>query len=444
MPIIHVILFFLFSIFIALHSLLYIHSPFSDSRSLLPPFFYPLFQPTMAWHRLARLSRRYISSLPEHKEVIMPKVSPTMTAGRLICWKKEEGESFEEGDEIADVESDKATMPISAREDGFMARILVQADTPDIPLGQVLAITVEEEADVAAFKDYQVPGPTAATPEKAPVPLSPSSTPPQPPSQEYTGPIGPAVMRLYKQFPNLNLAAIPPTGPKGRLLKGDVLLAIENGAALSPSTTSTHTTKQMHTPVPPPATPLYEENVVNNFTDVPLSSMRKAIAKRLVQSKTTVPHRYSSATYELDALLSLRKRLNARDPLLKISVNDFVIRAVGISLRRVPEMNAHWNEANKDVVLNDTVDVSMAVAVSGGLITPIVKGVDRLGLADVARTTKELVERARAGILEPEEYEGGSFSISNLGMYGITMFSAIINPPQSGILAVGGGGKFLY
>lgn len=380
----------------------------------------------------------------------MPKVSPTMTAGRLVVWKKQEGEAFEEGEDIADVESDKATMPISAREDGFMAKILVDEDTPDIPLGRILAITVEEHEFINAFKDYAPPSEPQPDAPPAPAPPAPGAAPasaqqaspaPAAPKLEYNGPKGPAILRLLNEFPNLNLHAITPTGPQGRMLKGDVLAAIEAGTAFGSAPAAATPAKTTPAAVPQTEALAMDMPGMPAYTDVPVSSMRRSIAKRLVQSKTGVPHRYASFSYRLDDLLALRKRLNGVDPSPKISVNDFMIRAIGIALRRVPEMNVSWDDVNKQAVLTEAVDVSMAVAIEGGLITPIVTRADSRGLADIAATTKDLVARAKEGTLGPEEFEGGSFSVSNLGMFGISKFSAIINPPQSGILAVGSGCK---
>ncbi|KAI0567195.1 2-oxoacid dehydrogenase acyltransferase [Gracilaria domingensis] len=368
-----------------------------------------------------------------------------MTAGRLVAWKKREGDAFLEGDDIADVESDKATMPISAREDGFMARIFVPDDTPDIPLGQLLAITVEEPEHVAAFADYQPPSTDPDPPSPTQQPAATPAAQPSPSSQ-YRGPLGPAIMRLLNQYPNLDLNAITPTGPKGRMLKGDVLAAIEDGSAFTsdpkpPATQETHTSTESTSSATPAITTAEKPPDADNYHDIPVTSMRRAIAKRLVQSKTTIPHRYASAKYQLDSLLDLRKRLNAMEPSPKISVNDFVIKAVAIALRRVPDMNAYWDEQHKSAMLRDQVDISMAVAIEGGLITPIVTEADRRGLADIARVTKDLAVRAKEGTLDPAEYEGGSFSTSNLGMFGISSFCAIINPPQSGNLAISSGVK---
>lgn len=407
--------------------------------------------------RATAVTRRWLAALPDYREVIMPKVSPTMTAGRLVAWKKGEGEAFAEGEDIADVESDKATMPISAREDGYLARIFVGDDSPDIPLGQLLAITVEEEEDIAAFADYSPPAAPAASAAVAAPPAAASGAaageaamatpPPTAPAapaaatskKEYTGPaVGPAITRLMNEFPLIDLGGITPTGPKGRILKGDVLAAVADGTAFgrAPAAPAAATAVPSSSPAPSSA-PTAAAPASGSYTDVPVSSMRRAIARRLVESKTTVPHRYATATYELDGLLALRKRLNSSDGSPGVSVNDFVIRAVALALQRVPEMNATWDAGSGCAVRNSSIDVSMAVAVSGGLITPIVFGADARGLASIAGETQRLVQRARDGALDPSEYEGGSFSVSNLGMFGIGRFSAIINPPQSGILAVG-------
>ena len=371
----------------------------------------------------------------------MPKVSPTMTAGRLVDWKKGEGEAFEEGEDIADVESDKAVMPISAREDGYMARILVPPDTADIPLGQLLAITVEEEEHIAAFKDYTPSSPDGSLASAPNAKDDPSESKTESSeSKEYTGPLGPAVMRLLKMHPNIDVNAIKGSGPKGRILKGDVLAWIEDGSGLSGDANVASgrvtSTEERRTDEG------IGEQTRKRYTDIAVTGMRRSIAKRLVASKVGVPHQYTSGRFRLDEILALRKRVNDRAGGGKISVNDFVIAAVGVALRRVPEMNVRWDERSGMTVMNDRIDVSMAVAVPGGLMTPIVKDVDRRGLREIAQVTKDLGTRAREGRLEAEEFEGGCFCVSNLGMYGMSSFSAIINPPQSGILAVGSGSKF--
>jgi pyruvate dehydrogenase E2 component (dihydrolipoamide acetyltransferase) len=380
-----------------------------------------------------------VLDLPEHREMTMPKVSPTMTHGRLVEWKVAEGDAIAEGDVIAEVETDKATMPIEAKDDGFMARILVPADSADIPLGQLLAITVEEKELLSAFRDY-TPAAAGVAAAAAPVLAAPATSKvvtaapkaavaatPSASKGKVSSQISPAVARLLNEFPAIDLLRVAATGPKGIVLKGDVLAAIQDGTAFGRAAGLVQSGD---------ASP--SSGLANmGYTDVPLTSMRRAIARRLTESKATVPHRYATATYELDALLALRKRVNAAEPSPAVSVNDFIIRAAALALQRVPEMNAAWDAASESIVFNDYVDVAFAVAIEGGLITPIVKRADALGLTGIAAETKRLAALARAGKLQPDEFEGGSFSTSNLGMFGVSSFSAIINPPQSGILAIG-------
>lgn len=379
----------------------------------------------------------------------MPKVSPTMTMGRLVAWKKSEGEFFEEGEDIADVESDKATMPISAREDGYIARILVQEDTPDLPLGTVLAVTVEEEEFIGSFRNYQPTVTASADDEEKEHKETKADTGKEQtivednktnPMGTYTGPVGPAVMRLMNEYPNIDLGRIKPSGKKGRILKGDVLEAIADGTAFADGSKDTQETTTKQEIGTKQVEQVDGESERAMYTDVNVTSMRRAIARRLVASKTQIPHRYASTKYELDALLKLRKQMKEEHG-ISVSVNDFMLKAIGVAMQRVPEMNVTWDESNGVIRNEGGVDVSIAVAIEGGLITPIVKGVDVKGLKEIGETSRELVKKAREGLLEPEEYEGGGFSLSNLGMFGIRKFSAIINPPQCGILAVGEGVK---
>lgn len=372
-----------------------------------------------------------------------------MTHGRLVEWKVQEGEAFSEGDTLAEVETDKATMPIEAKDDGVIAKIYVQPDTADIPLGQLLAILVEEKGDVAAFANYV---PEATSNESPSVPIveagsespasSPSTTKPAPAqtqtsekpakvSRPYDGPISPAVARLLNEFPQIDLSRVAATGREGRILKGDVLEAIADGSAFgrdnaTPSVQSTPSVE---------AAPASDAG----YTDVPVTSMRRAIARRLTDSKQKIPHQYATIQFEMDTLLALRKRINSAEPSPKVSVNDFMIGAVAHALRKVPAMNMRWDDTAGDAVPNDDIDVAFAVALDDGLITPIVKKADTLGLATIASETKRMVKLAREGNLPPDEFEGGSFSTSNLGMFGISNFCAIINPPQSGNLAIASG-----
>lgn len=404
-------------------------------------------------HFAAAVFRRFAAALPEHRQLTMPKVSPTMTHGRLVEWKKAEGDPISEGDTLAEVETDKATMPIEAKDEGFLARILVRNDTPDIPLGRPIAITVEEKEFVSAFADYKPENEVSeeGQPEKMPSSRGEKDeTQPEKPQtskkesrpsaanevRKYEGPVGPAVARLLNEFPDISLDHVKGTGPGGRILKGDLLAAVVDGSAFGRSVAPS-VQKQALTKTSDASVDGGKEHRL--YTDIPLTSMRRAIARRLSESKRSVPHRYASVNYELDAVLSLRKQLNSADSSLAVSVNDFIIQAVAVCLRRVPEMNVRYDESTGGSQSNGSVDVAFAVAVENGLITPIVKRADCIGLKGIAVETKRLVGLARSGSLQPEDYEGGSFSISNLGMYGITSFSAIINPPQSGILAVGSG-----
>lgn len=386
--------------------------------------------------RCARFTR-CLSALPDHKELTMPKVSPTMTHGRFIEWKKKQGEKFVEGEDIAEVESDKSTMPIAAREDGYIARILVDPDTPDLPLGTLLAITVEEEQDIAAFKDYVAPvaaghvqdDATASTTGTKTATTSSETTK----GRKYEGPIGPAVARLLNMHPNLDLALVNPTGPKGRILKGDVLTALADGSAVTKAINAggddhVATTQNV---------PMMESHAVERHVDVPVSSMRRAIARSVVHSKREVAHEYLQSTYELDALLELRARMNSGGDGVRVSVNDLMIHAAAVALHRVPAMNVQYDSETGNAIANASIDVCFAVAVPDGLLLPVLFGADRLGARGISTKTKDLVSRARAGTLEPHEYDGGSIGISNLGMFGIDHFCAIINTPQSGMLAIG-------
>ncbi len=263
--------------------------------------------------------------------------------------------------------------------------------------------------------------------------------------------------RHLSQSKGLDATVLQGTGKGGRITKGDVLLALKNGVQLPPleEKATAATTSAVAAPVATPASSIPQSptkstttsTVVNvpsittsgSYEDVPNNNMRKVIARRLTESKSSVPHFYTTMEIELDNILSLRKKLKAKE--INISVNDLIIRGSALALRDVPELNASYNVKNKKVKMNDTVDISVAVATPGGLITPIVPRTDKLGLADISMKIKDLATRARDGKLSPEEYQGGTFCISNLGMFGITEFSAVINPPQGAILAVGGGVK---
>jgi pyruvate dehydrogenase E2 component (dihydrolipoamide acetyltransferase) len=365
-------------------------------------------------------------------QVLMPALSPTMTEGTLAKWLKAEGDTVEPGDIIAEVETDKATMEIEAIDDGVVGKILIEEGTEAVPINTPIAVILEEGEDSSAIQESAPSnGAAAATPEPAPAASAPVAAPvpaaaPAPVRKDGERIfVSPLARRMAEQA-GLDLATLSGSGPRGRIVKRDIEAAVAGGGAAAPAPSA---------PAAAPAPVSLPADAA--VTEIPNSNMRKVIAKRLSESKQTVPHFYLSVDCEIDRLLEMRKDLNGRSDAYKLSVNDFVVRAVALALRKVPAANAVWTDAA--TLQYNTVDVSVAVAVDGGLITPVVRNADAKGLAAISEEMKDFAERARDGKLAPEEYQGGGFSVSNLGMYGIREFSAIINPPQSGILAVGAG-----
>eukprot|EP00058_Branchiostoma_floridae_P022744 XP_002608234.1 hypothetical protein BRAFLDRAFT_59834 [Branchiostoma floridae] len=371
----------------------------------------------------------------------MPALSPTMEEGTIISWLKKEGDPIAAGDPLCEIETDKATLTMDADDDGVMAKILVPGNTKNVRINELIALMVAEGEDhtqVDIPTETGTPSAAVDTPADAPVPTATenSSSSELSSMRHVAGGKGhvdlsPAVRYLVDSN-GLDAATIVPTGPHGRLLKGS-----RRQEAVAPTTPSAPTPVAAPPPPPPPVThpavpPAAAEE--DEFVDIPHTSMRRVIAKRLTQSKTTVPHAYSSIDCEMDSVLRLRKQLQGSG--VKVSVNDFIIKAVGQALKTVPEVNAQW--MGEAVQLLSNVDISVAVATDKGLITPIVTDVPSRGLQNISETVKELAGRARIGKLLPQEYQGGTFSVSNLGMFGISQFSAIINPPQSCIMAIGG------
>jgi pyruvate dehydrogenase E2 component (dihydrolipoamide acetyltransferase) len=367
--------------------------------------------------------------------VAMPALSPTMTEGTLARWLVNEGDTVSSGDVLAEIETDKATMEVESIEDGTVGRILVDAGTENVAVNTPILLILEEGEDASALDEA-----AAKAPEPAPAPKPESSTPepaPQPapeaPRKAARQPAAPAPQAgsdrifaspLAKRLAannNLDLKRIEGSGPRGRIVKRDIERALSQPEAARAE--------------PAAAAPAMVGD--RPYTEVPHSSMRKTIARRLTEAKRDIPHIYLTVDCRIDELLDMRKRLNAKADNYKISVNDFVIRACALALRKVPDVNVSWSDAA--LLKHEVVDVSVAVALEGGLITPIVRDADKKGLAVISNEVKELADRARQGKLMPEEYQGGTFSVSNLGMYGIREFSAVINPPQSAILAVGAG-----
>lgn len=387
----------------------------------------------------------------------MPALSPTMSHGTIAAWLKQPGDAFGPGDALCDIETDKASMAFEMQDEGVLAKILVEAKSEEQACGQPIALIVEDSAAYAQFlqldPSLQIPSSAAAPAVEAP-PSAPAVVAPAAITNGEAQRFSPAARHMVESQ-SLDTAGLTGTSKHGIISKEDVVLALQAGTLKSSPTPS-----PTAPPLPPITTPspapvqspaaavsapspavelILAEPVNDKYTDIPNSAMRKIIAKRLTESKATVPHYYTSIECEIDELLDLRKTLK-RDFEVNVSVNDLVVKAAALALRDVPQANAKWNNRTQDVEGGDgKVDISVAVATPSGLITPIVTRADKRGLVDINSVVKDLATRARLGKLAPEEYQGGSFSISNLGMFGINSFSAVINPPQACILAVGAG-----
>nr|XP_056716205.1 dihydrolipoyllysine-residue acetyltransferase component of pyruvate dehydrogenase complex, mitochondrial [Euleptes europaea] len=384
------------------------------------------------------------SSYPPHLQIALPALSPTMTMGTVQRWEKKVGEKLSEGDLLAEIETDKATIGFEVQEEGYLAKILVAEGTRDVPLGTPLCIIVEKESDIPAFADYRDAGVADVKPPAPVLPPSPMAAPlpPMPPSgapasAKISTPKGRIVVSpLAKKLAaekRVDLSQVKGTGPDGRITKKDIESFVPSKIAPAPRAPEA-------APLAPPAAAAALPT--GAFTDIPISNIRKVIAQRLMQSKQTIPHYYLSVDVDMGEILVLRKELNQETPEnVKLSVNDFIIKASALACLKVPEANSSW----LDTVIrqNHVVDVNVAVSTPAGLITPIVFNAHIKGLASINRDVVTLAAKAREGKLQPHEFQGGTFTVSNLGMYGIKNFSAIINPPQACILAVGGSEKRL-
>ena len=370
-------------------------------------------------------------------EIRMPALSPTMTDGTLSRWLVKEGDEVRSGDVIAEIETDKATMEVEAIDDGVMAVIAVAAGTQNVAVNAVIAMLAEDGEDAASITVSDAP---AAAPSQAPVaeqaeaqpvseakpasiapstpPTAATAAPTAQPAQEGRVFASPLARRIAAQN-NLPLTGLKGTGPNGRIIKFDVETALSQPAPSMPMATS--------------ATPSTKEE---RF--VPHSAMRRTIAARLTESKQQAPHFYLTVDCEIDALLAARKAMNEMaGEGIKISVNDMIVRAAAQALMKVPDVNGSY-EAEGCRYFADA-DICIAVALEGGLVTPVIPAAQEKGLAEISQISKQLASQARDGTLPPEAYAGGTFTISNLGMYGIREFAAVINPPQGAILAVGAG-----
>jgi pyruvate dehydrogenase E2 component (dihydrolipoamide acetyltransferase) len=391
--------------------------------------------------------------------ILMPALSPTMTEGTLARWLKQEGDAIRAGDVIAEIETDKATMEVEAVDDGVLGKILVPDGTQNVKVSEPIAVLTQAGEAAPAAKasppkaDAQKAEAAKAEPPKAAPPPAPSAT------QTASAPVSanghadaerifvsPLARRMAEQA-GIDLSQVKGSGPQGRIVRADVEKRQAGTATQAPATAAPaaaplapQTPSAAATPAAAPrpqAAPITAPH-----QKLPLNNVRRVTARRLTEAKQSIPHFYVSIDVELDALLKLRAELNGKSPkdgpgTFKLSVNDLLIKATAVTLRRVPKVNVSFTE--EALILYDDVDISVAVSIPGGLITPIIRQADRKGLAAISNESKALIERARAGKLKPEEFIGGSFSISNMGMYGVRDFSAIINPPQAGILAIAAG-----
>jgi pyruvate dehydrogenase E2 component (dihydrolipoamide acetyltransferase) len=356
-------------------------------------------------------------------EILMPALSPTMTDGNLAKWYKNEGDKVKPGEVIAEIETDKATMEVEAVDEGILAKILVKAGANGVLVGEAIALVIEEEDDKSLLETYQIKGKESVTEEKAVLDkiidkqevISEKIADRSNSQRIFASPLA---KRIAEQN-SVDLSKISGSGPHGRIIKNDVISA---------KTSSIPQTSRVIT------------SSGGAYDLEPVSNMRKVIARRLLESKQTVPHFYLNIDCNLDRLLNVREEVNlGAEKDKKISVNDFIIKASSMALQEVSEVNSSWSD--EGIMKYRDVDISVAVAINGGLVTPIIRNANLKKISEISAEMKELATKAKDGKLKPEEYQGGGFSISNLGMFGIKSFSAIINPPQSSILAVGAGNK---
>jgi pyruvate dehydrogenase E2 component (dihydrolipoamide acetyltransferase) len=386
--------------------------------------------------------------------ILMPALSPTMEKGNLSKWLKKEGDKVKAGDVIAEIETDKATMEVEAVDEGTLGKIVVAEGTEDVPVNQVIAVLLEEGEDASAIKAASAAAPapqakseakTEAKPEakSAPVPALQPAKPiaaagPAPSAKGARVFASPLAKRLAKDA-GVDLARVQGSGPHGRVIAHDIEQAKKGVGLRAPTVASGGVAVQAQSDEQIRA--YFEEGT---YEFVPHDGMRKTIAKRLVESKLTIPHYYLTVDVELDALLAARHDINSGAPMgddgkprYRVSVNDLLIKALGLALIKIPDANVTWTEAG--MLKHMHADVGVAVAIPGGLITPIVRHADEKSLSAISHEMRDLAARARTRKLKPAEYLGGTTALSNLGMYGIREFSAVINPPHATILAVGAG-----
>ena len=393
-------------------------------------------------------------------EITMPALSPTMEEGNLAKWLVKEGDKVAPGDVIAEIETDKATMEVEAVDEGTVAKLVVPAGTEGVKVNAVIAVLAAEGEDASAAaagtaapkadkpkeqapKQEEKPAAPQTAPQAAPQ-AAPTSAAPAPARSEGDRVFASPLARRIAKEAGIDVASLSGSGPRGRVVRADVEAAIAGGAPKAAAAAA---------PKPAAAAPaasgdavlkLFEEG---SYELVPHDNMRKTIARRLTEAKNTIPHFYLTVDIEIDALLALRKQLNDAAPVrktekgevpaYKLSVNDMVIKAYALALKAVPDANVSWTDAG--MLKHAHADVGVAVSIPGGLITPIVRKADDKTLSAISNEMKDLAARAKGRKLKPEEYQGGTTSVSNLGMFGVKDFAAVINPPHATILAVGAG-----
>ncbi|XP_058227074.1 dihydrolipoyllysine-residue acetyltransferase component 3 of pyruvate dehydrogenase complex, mitochondrial-like [Rhododendron vialii] len=379
------------------------------------------------------------SGVPAHQEIGMPSLSPTMTEGNIARWLKKEGDKVSPGEVLCEVETDKATVEMECMEEGYLAKIVRGDGAKEIKVGEVIAITVEDEEDIAKFKDYEpsksgdapaAKGPSDSAPPKEekvkepPIPPEPKATKATAASAAEDRLFASPLARKLAEDHKVPLSSIKGTGPDGRIVKADIEDYLASGEKAAPKVDTAAAASL-------------------DYTDIPHSQIRKVTASRLLLSKQTIPHYYLTVDTRVDKLMELRSQLNSLQEASggkKISINDLVIKAAALALRKVPQCNSSWT--NDYIRQYNNVNINVAVQTDNGLFVPVIKDADKKGLSKISDDVKLLAQKARENSLKPEDYEGGTFTVSNLGgPFGIKQFCAIINPPQAGILAIGSAEK---
>lgn len=372
-------------------------------------------------------------------EILMPALSPTMEEGTLSKWLVKEGDTVSSGDLLAEIETDKATMEFEAVDEGVIGKIMIAEGTEGVKVNAVIAVLLEDgesAGDISASAATPAAATAPSAEAAAPAVVTPTPAPAAPAAKDGNRVFASPLARRIAADKGVDLTTMTGSGPRGRIVKADV-----EGASAAPAAVSAPAPTTVAMPASASADAVAKMYEDREYTEIPLNGMRKTIAARLTEAKQTVPHFYLRRDINLDALLSFRGELNkqlaARD--VKLSINDFIIKACALALQSVPDANAVW--AGDRVFNLKPSDVAVAVAIEGGLFTPVLKNAEVKSLSTLSAEMKDLATRAKDRKLAPHEYQGGSFAISNLGMFGIDNFDAVINPPHGAILAVGAGKK---